>query len=117
MAGRSHDEERLQLSRDLLRRGIESRVVIHADERPLEALLTHTSNELQQAVAQVKETLPVGYADAFLSVQNKWEACRSIAGVPHRRFQLRVLSNWYPIIEGIQPYGATYDSTSISGRL
>jgi len=98
------------LARDLLRRGIESRVVSMTDERPLEALVTHTSGELQQALARVKEQVPPGYAEEFLAVQEKWKhslncwsASPSIPG--------RVLSNWYPIEEGIQLYGATYDST------
>ena len=98
------------LARDLLHRGIESRVVSMTDERPLEALVTHTSDELRQALAGVKEPLPPGYADEFLAVQEKWKhslncwsASPSIPG--------RVLSNWYPIEEGIQLYGATYDST------
>src|SRR5579863_10052011 len=101
---------RRNLGRDLLRRGIESRVVSMADERPLETLITHTREELQRALAQVKEPTPQGYADAFLAVQGKWKhslncwsAAPSIAA--------RVLSNWYPIEEGIQLYGATYDST------
>jgi len=104
------DEERRSLARELLRRGIESRVVSMADERPLEALLTHTREELRQAIALVKEPMPTGYADAFLAVQEKWKhsvncwsASSSLPG--------RVLSNWYPIAEGIQLYGATYDST------
>lgn len=104
------DEERRRLARELLRRGIESRVVSMADERPLEALLTHTSDELRQSLARVKEPTPPGYADAFLAVQEKWKhtvncwsASSSLPG--------RVLSNWYPIAEGIQLYGATYDST------
>ncbi|MFY9561334.1 MAG: hypothetical protein WAQ52_13960 [Terriglobales bacterium] len=102
--------ERQGLARELLRRGIESRVVSMADERPLEALLTHTRDELSQAIARVKEPLPAGYAEAFLAVQEKWKhavncwsASSSLPG--------RVLSNWYPIAEGIQLYGATYDST------
>ncbi len=81
-----------------------------ADERPLETLITHTRAELQQALAQVKEPTPEGYADEFLAVQEKWKhslncwsASPSIPG--------RVLSNWYPIEEGIGLYGATYDST------
>lgn len=99
-----------KLTSALLQEGIESRVVSMQDERPLEALLTHTSDELRQAIATVKEQAPPGYADAFLAVQNKWQhslncwsASPSIAG--------RVLSNWYPIEEGIPLYGATYDST------
>src|SRR6266576_1657807 len=108
--GGIRDEERRRLAGELLGRGIESRVVSMADERPLEALLTHTSDELRQAIARVKEPMPTGYADAFLAVQEKWKhsvncwsASSSLPG--------RVLSNWYPIAEGIQLYGATYDST------
>jgi hypothetical protein len=104
------DAARLSLRRDLLRRGIESRVVSMIDEGPLETLVTHTRRELQQALAQVKEPTPPGYAAAFLAVQEKWKhslncwsASPSIPG--------RVLSNWYPIEEGIGLYGATYDST------
>src|SRR5437660_4552945 len=108
--GRLDDAARRQLARELLRRGIESRVVSMADERPLETLLTHTREELQQAIAGVKEPVTDGYGEAFLEVQKKWKhsincwsASPSIAG--------RVLSNWYPIEEGIQLFGATYDST------
>jgi len=108
--GRLEAASRRQLARELLRRGIESRVVSMADERPLEALLTHTPGELQQAIARVKEPVPEGYGEAFLEVQKKWKhsincwsASSSIAG--------RVLSNWYPIEEGIRLYGTTYDST------
>lgn len=104
------DSEQRSLARELLRRGIESRVVSMVDERPLEALITHTSDELREALARVKERVPPGYADDFLAVQEKWKhslncwsASPSIAG--------RVLSNWYPIDEGIQLYDATYDST------
>jgi hypothetical protein len=98
------------LARDLLRRGIESRIISMEDERPLQALLTHTADELRKAIAQVQEPVPPGYAEEFLAVQAKWKhslncwsASPSIAG--------RVLSNWYPIEEGIQLHGATYDST------
>lgn len=101
---------REQLRRDLLRRGIESRVVSMADERPLETLITHTRVELERSLAELKEPVPDGYAESFLAVQDKWKhaincwsASPSIAG--------RVLSNWYPIEEGIRLYGATYDST------
>jgi hypothetical protein len=104
------DAQRQNLARDLLRRGIESRVVSMVDERPLEALVTHTTEELRQALARVKESVPPGYSAAFLAVQEKWKhavncwsASSSIPG--------RVLSNWYPIDEGIRLYGATYDST------
>ncbi|MGA8152215.1 MAG: hypothetical protein WB952_14780 [Terriglobales bacterium] len=104
------DARQRRLARDLLRRGIESRVVSMTDERPLETLVTHTSGQLRQAIASVKEPLPPGYADAFLAVQEKWKHslnCWSAApSIP-----ARVLSNWYPIEEGIELYGATYDST------
>ena len=105
-----NDEQRQAAMRDLLRRGVESRVVSMVDEGPLETLVTHTREELLTALAAVKESVPAGYAEAFLAVQEKWKhslncwsASPSIAA--------RVLSNWYPIDEGIQLYGATYDST------
>jgi hypothetical protein len=105
-----NNTSRRALVRDLLQRGIESRVVSMTDERPLETLITHTRAELQQALAQVREPTPAGYAEAFLAVQDKWKhslncwsASPSIPG--------RVLSNWYPIEEGIRLYGALYDST------
>ncbi|MBZ5664090.1 MAG: hypothetical protein LAO30_05750 [Acidobacteriia bacterium] len=104
------DEQRRLLAGDLLRRGIESRVISMEDERPLETLVTHTSEELLQALALVKEAVPPGYGEAFLAVQEKWKHslnCWSASpSIP-----ARVLSNWYPIEEGIQLYGATYDST------
>lgn len=110
-AGPDFDERTVRdLRRDLLRQGIESRVVSMVDERPLETLITHTRPELQKALEQMKEPVPEGYADAFLQLQEKWKhalncwsASPSIPG--------RVLSNWYPIEEGISLYGATYDST------
>lgn len=109
-SGNFDDAARKDLGRELLRRGIESRVISMADDRPLETLITHTREELQQALAQVTEPTPPGYAESFLAVQEKWKhslncwsAAPSIAA--------RVLSNWYPIEEGIQLYGATYDST------
>jgi hypothetical protein len=109
-SGGLEGEQRRELASELLRRGIESRVISMEDERPLETLITHTSEELRQALALVKEPVPPGYGEVFLAVQEKWKhslncwsASPSIAG--------RVLSNWYPIEEGIQLYGATYDST------
>lgn len=103
------DKQREQLAAELLREGVESRVISMEDERPLETLITHTREELQRALADVKEPVPPGYGAAFLAVQEKWKhslncwsASPSIYG--------RVLSNWYPISEGIGLYGATYDS-------
>jgi hypothetical protein len=104
------DVARQQLARELLRRGIESRVVSMTDERPLETLVTHTEDELRRALAQVTEPIPVGYADAFVVVQQKWKhAINCWSAAPS--IPARVLSNWYPIAEGIPLYGATYDST------
>ena len=104
------ETKRHSLAQELLRRGVESRVVSMTDERPLETLLTHTSDQLRQAIAAVKEPLPPGYVDAFLAVQERWKHslnCWSAApSIP-----ARVLSNWYSIEEGVELYGATYDST------
>ena len=102
--------ERQAFATDLLRRAVESRVVSMTDERPMETLITHTAEELKQAVGRVQEPTPPGYAEAFLAVQKKWKHslnCWSAAP----SISARVLSNWYPIEEGIQLYGATYDST------
>jgi hypothetical protein len=101
---------RQSLRRRLLHEAVESRVVSMTDERPLEMLVTHTAQEVKDAIAHVKEPLPTGYVEAFLEVQEKWKHslnCWSAApSIP-----ARVLSNWYPIEEGIVLYGATYDST------
>ena len=71
--GKINEEEKRQLARQLLQEGIESRVVSMLDERPLQALVTHTSEELRQAIAKVKEPLPPGYAEIFLAVREKWK--------------------------------------------
>jgi len=108
--GKISDEELRRLGLSLLREAVESRVISMLDERPLEALVTHTSEELRHAVSEVKEPAPQGYLDAFLAVQNEWKHslnCWSAApSIP-----ARVLSNWYPIEEGIELHGAVYDST------
>lgn len=108
---------------DLLRRGIESRVVSMETELPLELLLTHTAAELDAAVRAVSGgdearvfsgrhwQLPGRtYRDAFARVRDRWSRslnCWSAApSIP-----ARVLSNWYVIDEGITLYGASYDST------
>jgi len=108
--GKINEEEKRQLARQLLQEGIESRVVSMLDERPMQALVTHTSEELRQAIAKVKEPPPPGYAETFLAVQEKWKRslnCWSASPV----IAGRVLSNWYPIEEGILLHGAVYDST------
>ncbi|HTQ96439.1 MAG TPA: hypothetical protein VMH89_06515 [Candidatus Acidoferrum sp.] len=108
--GKIGDTELRELEKNLLREAIESRVISMEDERPLEALVTHTNGELQAAIANLHTKVPDGYGEAFLAVQGKWKhalncwsASPSIAG--------RVLSNWYPIEEGISIYGVTYDTT------
>ncbi|HUN62499.1 MAG TPA: hypothetical protein VMU53_10935 [Candidatus Sulfotelmatobacter sp.] len=108
--GKITAEEEQRLASQLLREAIESRVVSMEDERPLETLITHTSGELRQAIGRLSQPVPAGYLDDFLAVQQKWKhslncwsATPSIPG--------RVLSNWYPIEEGIRLYGAMYDST------
>ena len=62
------DEER-QLRSQLLRQAVESRVVSMLDERPLEALVTNTAEELRRAITDVKEPLPDGYLEAFLAAR------------------------------------------------
>jgi hypothetical protein len=108
--GKISEAEKRQLARELLREGIESHIVSMADERPLQALVTHTSSELREAIAKVKEPVPQGYAEEFAAVQEKWKHslnCWSASPVSAGR----VLSNWYPIEEGIRLHGAVYDST------
>jgi hypothetical protein len=107
---RFNQAARQKLGRELARRVVESRVISMVDERPLELLVTDTAEELKQTLARVKDPIPPGYTEAFLDVQTKWKhsincwsASPSIPG--------RVLSNWYPIAEGIELYGATYDTT------
>jgi hypothetical protein len=108
---------------DLLRRGVESRVVSMETELPLELLLTHTAAEIDAAVRAVAggdETRIFSgrhwqlsgrvYREAFVRVRDRWSRslnCWSAAlSIP-----ARVLSNWYVIDEGITLYGASYDST------
>ena len=108
---------------DLLRRGVESRVVSMETELPLELVLTHTRAELERAVISAKrrdaplifkgqhwQLTAEAYRDAFLRVRDRWSrslncwsASSSIPG--------RALSNWYILNEGIELFGATYDST------
>src|SRR6202789_4170841 len=66
-------EQCQNLARELVRRGVESRIISMTDERPLEILITHTKEELLQALAAVKEPVPPGYSDAFVAVQEKWK--------------------------------------------
>jgi hypothetical protein len=103
------DSQRRELARELLHRGIESRVVSMADERPLESLITHTAEELRRTLAGVTEPVPDNYVAEFLAIQDKWKRslnCWSASPV----IAGRVLSNWYPVSEGIELYGARYDT-------
>ena len=117
------DADRQAFADGLMRRGVESRVVSMETELPLEVLLMHTRVELARAVAETStshrplvfkgrhwQLTTDAYRDAFLRVRDRWasslncwSAASSIAG--------RVLSNWYTIDEGIELFGATYDST------
>lgn len=115
--------ERKEFASSLLWRGMQSRLVSMQYEKSLEILLTHTAADLSTAVGRVRTSsapaiykglhwqLDSGeYKSNFLKLQahwksslNCWSASPSIPG--------RVLSNWYPIEEGIELFGAVYDST------
>jgi hypothetical protein len=115
--------ERDAFATGLMRRGVESRVISMDTELPLEVILTHTRAELARAATEIStgdgsfvfngrhwQLTKAAYRDAFLRVRDRWStslncwsASSSIPG--------RVLSNWYLIDEGIDLYGATYDST------
>lgn len=117
------DADRQAFADGLMRRGVESRVVSMATELPLEVILTHTRAELARAADETTtgdrplvfkgrhwRLTAAAYGDAFLRVRDRWaeslncwSASSSIPG--------RVLSNWYIIDEGIDLFGATYDST------
>src|SRR5258705_4596520 len=71
--GKITEAEKRELARQLLREGIESRVVSMQDVRPLQALVTHTNGELREAIARVKKPLPPGYPEQLLPVREKWK--------------------------------------------
>jgi hypothetical protein len=116
-------QERQAFGDNLLQRGVESRIVSMETELPLEIVLTHTRSEVGAAVDGLHTAVPSlvfkgrnwqasvqTYRAAFVRVRDRWStslncwsASSSMAG--------RVLSNWYLIDEGIELYGATYDST------
>ncbi len=117
------DSKREAFADDLLRRGVESRVISMVYQDPHEVLITHTAEQLAAAVMGVRTASTpfvyrgedwkldlAGYRDVFLELQarwrsalNCWSGSSSVAG--------RVLSNWYIIREGIALFGADYDST------
>ena len=80
------------------------------DERPLETLITHTSTGTPAGPGAGERTGAARLRERFLAVQEKWKhSLNCWSAAPY--IPARVLSNWYPIEEGIQLYGATYDST------
>jgi len=119
----SSSGERETFAADLLRRGMTSRLISMQYEKPLEILLTHTRQELSDALAQVRTATapfifkgkhwqlnPATYQANFLQIQDHWKSslnCWSAAPF----IPARVLSNWFIIDEGITLFGACYDST------
>ena len=112
-------EARRRFADELMRRGVESRIVSMTTETPLEILLTHTPEELKAAVACLPDPVYQGrdwsldrstYLRALQRVQERWShsvnCWSNSSSMPGR-----VLSNWYLIEEGIELYGAPYDST------
>ncbi len=116
-------EARQAFAEGLMRRGVESRVVAMDSELPLEILLTHARADVERAVSALAtgdaqlvyegrhwRLTRAAYLDALLRVRDRWSAslnCWSASSsIPGR-----VLSNWYLIDEGIELFGATYDST------
>ena len=67
--GALDDEQRRQLAGELLRRGIESRVVSMEDERPLETLVTHTQRRIEASAGARQRTSSRGI-------------CRCVSGGP-----------------------------------
>lgn len=117
------ESERKAFAEDLLRRGVESRVVSMTYPAPHEVLVTHTRDGLAEAVMRVEtSSAPLiyrgehwslsadEYRDVLLRLQERWKSslnCWSAAASVAER----VLSNWYIIREGISLFGAEYDST------
>ncbi len=117
------DQEKRAYANGLLRRGAESRIISMLYDLPRELLITHTSEQLAKAARNVG-TLGSGkifegqhwsldvetYAAVLLQLQQRWKSslnCWSAAP----SVAARVLSNWYLIEEGINLFGASYDST------
>jgi len=116
-------KDREDFASDLLYRGMQSRMISMEYEKPLEILQTHTARELSAAVGELRTRFePFIYKGAhwqltsdqyrsnFLKLQQHWKTslnCWSASpSIP-----ARVLSNWYLIDEGIDLFGARYDST------
>ena len=119
----SSPAERKAFADDLFRRGVESRIVSMIYEDPHEVLMTHTPEQLAEAVTGIHTSSSpliyrgrswsldaATYRDVLVQLQERWKGSlncwSSSASVPER-----VLSNWYIIPEGITLFGASYDST------
>jgi hypothetical protein len=116
-------QEREAFAGGLLRRGVQSRLISMQYERPLEILVTYTSEELSNAIGKVRtpaaplifkgvnwQLTADMYRSVLLDLQKHWKSslnCWSAAP----SISARVLSNWYIIDEGITLFGARYDST------
>ena len=115
--------DREAFAEKLLRKGVDSRIVSMVYEPPIELLITHTAGDVAAAVSRLHTSAAPhifqgrhwrlttdAYRDVLLRIQARWKSslnCWSAApSIP-----ARVLSNWYPIAEGIPLFGATYDST------
>src|SRR5260370_37290293 len=99
------DEQRRRLAGELLRRGIESRVISMEDVRPLETLVTHTSEELRQALARGDDPVPQGDGDAFLAGEEKRKQSLEFSGAAPSSSR-RTALHWGSSEEGIQPPAA-----------
>lgn len=71
-----------RLGRQLLHEAIESRVVSMRDERPLELLVTHTTQKGKLALAMTNEPFSTGYEEGFLNVQEKWKRTLNCWSIP-----------------------------------
>src|SRR5260370_41776108 len=87
------DEQRRRLAGELLRRGIESRVISMEDVRPLETLVTHTSEELRQALAGGDDPGRQGESGPFLCGPRKRKHSPTCGGASPRKSGRR-LYNW-----------------------
>lgn len=117
------ESERKAFADDLLRRGVESRVISMTYEDPHEVLITHTREQLAAAVMRNRASsaafvyeglhwsLDVAtYREVFLELRERWQSALNCWSASASVAE-RVLSNWYIIPEGISLFGANYDST------
>ena len=115
--------ERENFAAGLLRRGMQSRLISMQYEMPLELLMTHTAQDLSNAVGKVRmpsaplifkgsnwQVTPEMYRSTFLQLQEHWKGSLNCWSAS-RSIPARATSNWYLIDEGIRLFGALYDST------